>query len=269
MAAGTLVWLQRTPSRRAPCEAVDSGVLRIDSGLEGDRHARPASSRQVVLVSAEVLDQLGLPYGATREQLTIAGLGPLGAGDIVTIGDARVELVRERVPCRVMEGVRKGLEHELRGRGGWCGRVTATGAIRIGDPVTLVPAATTDGDPPWLHDYLLAITAWESSPPKPAEPSGWGFPERLAHLVAWDERGAERIDALASGAPDQHWGADDIDGFNAAAVARLAPRGSDDLDRLWVLHDTCSTAVVEAARRHSTIASAWVKALTAHYQEHT
>ncbi len=267
MAGCTLVWIQRTPSKGAACVALDEAVLRADFGLEGDRHARPASSRQVVLVAAEVLDDLGLPYGATREQLTITSLGDVGAGDIVTIGEAAIELVRPRVPCRIMERVRPGLERELRGRGGWCGRVVHGGQIHVGQPVERTgPDGGTD--PSWLRDYLAALAQWEASPPTLPLPGEWGFAERLAHLVAWDERGANRIAALAGGAPEETWDQAQIDSFNDAAVARLCS-GDGRLSTLWDLHDTWSTAVVEAARRHPEHAQTWVRSLAAHYREHS
>lgn len=268
MPVGSVVWIQRTPSRGASCEPLSSASLREDWGIEGDRHARPASSRQVVLVAAEVLDDLSLPYGATREQLTVAGLADLRRGDVVEIGDARVELVRLRVPCRVMEGVRIGLERELDGRGGWCGRVLSSGEIRVGDAVA-VASDRSSCDPEWVDAYLRAIAEWEASPPQPAVAGEWGFPERLAHLIAWDERAATRIAALAAGAADEQWGPTDIDAFNAEAVARLLTEaGERGADHLWVVHDSWSTAVVDAARRHPAHAESWVRGLTTHYREH-
>lgn len=219
-------------------------------------------------MAAEVLDDLGLPYGATREQLTIAGLPDLRRGDVLELGDARIELVRLRVPCRIMEGVRIGLEHQLDGRGGWCGRVLVGGEIHVGNEVTVAGPAS-GSDPPWLDAYLQAIASWEASPPPQAIDGEWSFPERLAHLIAWDERAATRITALAGGAADESWGPADIDAFNAAAVDRLlVEAGERGTDHLWVVHDIWSTAVVDAARRHPRHAESWVQALTTHYQEH-
>jgi MOSC domain-containing protein YiiM len=262
---GRVVGLHRIPSKGAVPERLAEAVVRTDWGVEGDRHARPGSSRQVVLVQSEVLDALRLGPGVTREQLTVSGLGSLAAGDVLVAGRAgavRLELVRPRVPCRVMDRVRPGLMAELQGRGGWCARVLAGGTLRPGDVVTVERAATED--PPWLADYLAALAAWEAGSPSPPAGDGWAtFAERLAHLVAWDQRGAERIEALAGGASQQQWGPTDIDAFNAAAVDRL--RGAD----LWVLHDDWSTAVVDAARRWPALAEPWVRSLTKHYREHT
>lgn len=257
-----MVGLHRTPARKAPLEPLAEAVIRQDWGVEGDRHARPASSRQIVLTQSEVLDALGIAPGATREQLTCSGLGVVGAGDVVVTGSVRLELVRPRVPCPVMDGIRPGLMDELRGRAGWCARVLAGGIVRPGDEAAVERRGV--GDPPWLADYLAALATWEAAPPRAPGSDGWGtFAERLAHLVAWDERGVQRIDALAGGAPSQQWGPTDVDAFNAAAVERL--RGGD----LWTLHDHWSTAVVDAARRWPAHAEPWVRSLAAHYREHT
>ncbi len=261
MATGRIVGLHRVPARRLPVERLDEAVLRADWGVEGDRHARPASSRQVVLVQSEVLDELRLPPGATREQLTVSGVGELAAGLVLHVGrDAQLELVRPRVPCRVMDDVRPGLMDELQGRGGWCARVLAGGTVRPGD-VVLTGGAVDD--PPWLRAYLRALAEWEASPVRAEnDGDGWSFADRLAHLVAWDQRGAERIEARAAGGPEAG-GPTDIDAFNAAAVTRL--RNQD----LWVLHDDWSTAVVAAARRWPAHAEPWVRSLTSHYRDHT
>lgn len=271
---GRVVGLHRIRSKGAVPERLAEAEVRADWGVVGDRHARPRSSRQVVLVQSEVLDELGLAPGQTREQLTVAGfgVGSLRAGDVMAVGrTVRLELVRPRVPCRVMDGIRPGLMAALAGRGGWCARVVGGGTVAPGDIVTVAAGgagAGADGvspDPPWLGEYLAALAAWEASPPLLDGIDGWGsFEERLAHLIAWDQRGAERIAALAAGAPSTTaFAATDIDAFNAAAVDRL--RGAD----LWVLHDDWSTAVVDAARRWPSAAEAWVRTLTAHYREHT
>lgn len=267
MSAGRVVGLHRTPAAKLPVERLDEAVVITDFGIEGDRHARPGSSRQVVLTQREVLDALGLAPGATREQLTVSGFDALRGGDVLEIGDVRLELVRPRVPCRVMDKVRPGLRAELEGRGGWCARVLAGGRVRPGDVVTLGAVS----DPPWLGDYRTASARWEASAftTGPATDDGWPSPEaRLAHLVAWEERAVARIAELAAGGdvtalpPPPHT---DIDAFNAAAVDRLLGGGVN----LWDAHDASSTAVLIAARRWPEHAEAWVRSLTGHYREHT
>ena len=262
MSSARVTGVHRTPARGLPLERLAEAEVREDWGVEGDRHARPSSLRQVVLTSAEVLDDLGLAPGATREQLTVRGLGDLAIGDVVTIGVVRLEVTGPRVPCRIMDRVRPGLMEELRGRGGWCLRVLAGGVVRPGDVADVERGAV--GDPPWLREYLEALGAWEAGTGAPPD-DGWStFADRFAHLVAWDRRAAECIEAAAAGAPAATM-ATDIDAFNTAAVAELAARG----DVLWVLHDDWSTAVVEAARRWPEHARPWVRSLTDHYREHT
>jgi MOSC domain-containing protein YiiM len=258
MASGTVVGLHRIPIRRAAPEPLAEAIFRADFGVEGDHHARAGRSRQVVVAEGEVLDELDLPPGSIREQLTVTGAGRLGAGVVVEIGTVRLEIVTPRVPCHVMETVRPGLERELRGRGGWCARVVVGGVVKIGDAVR-----TSKGDDPtWLTDYLVAIAEWEAVPPEQrAFEPGWHFREQFSHLIAWDERGTTRIAAAAAGESQEPLG--DNDAFNAAAVARLA-----DAD-LWELRDKWSTALVNAARLHPDHAKPWVTALARHYREHS
>ena len=270
MSRGRVVGLHRTPVTKLPPERLESATVVADFGIEGDRHARPGSSRQVVLTQREVLDELRLPAGATREQLTVAGLAQLSAGDVLVLGSSvRLELVRPRVPCRVMDRVRPGLREELEGRGGWCARVLVGGTLRCGDEVTVERAPA--GDPSWLVDYREASAAWEASAftTGPTADDGWATPEaRMAHLIAWEEHAARRIASLgaaggAAGSPAPAPAPTDIDAFNAAAVDRLA--GAD----LWTRHDEWSTALLDAARRWPDEAEPWVRSLTAHYREHT
>ena len=264
MTEGRVVGLHRSPASKLPPERIDVAVLREDWGVEGDRHARPGSSRQVVLTQRETLDDLHLEAGTIREQLTIAGVGTLRAGDVVTVGPSvRLQLTKPRVPCRRMDSIRPGLRAELEGRGGWCARVLAGGEIRCGDGVTV--EGTEDGDPRWLVEYVAAMAAWEASPTLLSKTDdGWAtFDDRLAHLVAWDERAAERIAAVAAGADPTSFGPTDVDAFNADAVARL--RGA----KLWDLQDTWSTAVIDAARRWPAVAEPWLRSLAAHYRDHT
>ena len=260
MADGRVVGLHRTPARKVPPERLDVAVLRHDWGIEGDHHARAGSSRQVVLTQREILDDLKLKAGTIREQLTVAGLvvGSLAEGDVVRIGPSvRLQLTKPRVPCGLMDRIRPGLRAELRGRGGWCARVLDGGEVRCGDEVVVEDEA---GDPRWLIDYQAATGAWEASPGL----EGWAsFDDQLAHLAAWDERAAQRVEAIAAGADPASFGPTDLDAFNAAAIERL--RGAD----LWDHQDTWSTALVDAARRWPHVAESWVRAQTQHYREHT
>src|SRR5688500_12772344 len=101
MTQGQVVGLHRPPSRRSPLEPHYSVAVVADRGVYGDHHQRPGSSRQVMLVEAEVLDELRLQPGEVREQVAVRGL-QLAAGDVLSIGGVRLEIVKPRNPCEVM-----------------------------------------------------------------------------------------------------------------------------------------------------------------------
>lgn len=238
MPAGVVEGLHRTPARRAAVEALRDATVVADLGIDGDHHARSGSSRQVVLVPAEVLDDLDLKPGDLREQLCVRGLPSLTAGDVLEIGTARLEVVKPRVPCAVMDGVRRGLRAQLEGRAGWCTRVTAGGRVALGDPVRV----SRLDDPDWLSDFRVALALYEAAPR--ADADAHRLREELAHLI---ERATH----------------------NGVGVSSPVPPGPDaTLSRLYLLHDLATTAVVEAARLHGESAEPWVTALAAHYREH-
>ena len=157
---GTVSGLHRTPVRRGAAEPVAEVALIADLGVEGDHHVQAGSLRQVVLAAQEVLDDLGLAAGAVREQLTVAGIGAVGAGDHLAFpSGARIRLTRPRVPCGVMNKVRTGLRNEMLGRGGWCARVVTSGTVVTGDDVVVTPAPYA----PAADRYLDAMTRWEEA----------------------------------------------------------------------------------------------------------
>ena len=69
----------------------ESAVEAIkNKGLKGCIHGRPDSKRQVLLMDRETLDKFGLPPGAIKENVTVAGI------DFQTLGSgATVESWRE------------------------------------------------------------------------------------------------------------------------------------------------------------------------------
>src|SRR3989442_1414869 len=70
----TVVALHLSKSGRAPLVSVPRVDAVLETGLEGDRHGKRGSRRQVLLVEQEVLDEIGLEPGAIREQVTVRGL---------------------------------------------------------------------------------------------------------------------------------------------------------------------------------------------------
>lgn len=136
----TVVALFRCPGHRAPMEPVTAVWAEANWGLLGDAHARPDSSRQVLLMAQEILDALGLWPGAVRENITLQGLplDQLRPGDRLQIGEAILEITKPCTPCARMDEIRPGLQETLRGRRGILARVLQSGWIRCGDPVRWV-----------------------------------------------------------------------------------------------------------------------------------
>lgn len=220
-------------------------------GIEGDHHGRPGSSRQVVLVEAEVLDDLDLQPGQIREQLCIRGL-TVSAGDVIEIGSVRLEVVKPRVPCGVMDDVRPGLRSQLVGRAGWCARAVTGGRIVVGDAVAIGQV----DDPPWLHDFRQALAAYEATP-RPAR-QGFDLCHELAHLGDRNDRCVELLSSLTARSTDDTTGTGALERWRSDATT----------SEMYRVHDTSATAVVEAARRSGAAAEQPIRSLAAHYREH-
>lgn len=131
----TVVALHLSKSSRAPLVSVPSANAVLETGLEGDRHARPRGRRQVLLVEQEVLEEFGLDPGAIREQVTVRGLGldRLALGARIRVGGALLEVAGPCAPCSRMDEVRPGLQQALDGRRGRFVRVIQAGAFAVGD----------------------------------------------------------------------------------------------------------------------------------------
>lgn len=153
---GTIIALHLSVGHRQPMAAVPEVHAVADLGLEGDRHARPGGRRQVLLMEAETLGELGLAPGDVRENITTAGLPlmDLAAGTRLRLGETVVlELTAECEPCARMDEVRPGLRKTLEGRRGVLARVLTGGRIRIGDPILVEAVALPVEDALDLHPF--------------------------------------------------------------------------------------------------------------------
>ena len=137
----TVVALHLCKTSRAPLVAVPSVNAVVETGLEGDRHARLKSRRQVLLMEQEVLDEFGLAPGAVREQVTVRGLdlGKLTFGSRIRVGSAVLEVAGMCAPCARMEEVKPGLKQAIDGRRGRFVRVVEAGSFAVGDPLHVDP----------------------------------------------------------------------------------------------------------------------------------
>lgn len=141
--AAHVVSVHIAPARRAPMEALAAAEVKANWGAVGDHHARPDSTRQVLLVEAEILDRLGLPPGAVRENFTVRGLDlmRLGGGSRLLLGaEVELELTKYCQPCRRLEEIRPGLIREIAGHRGMLARVLRGGTVRPGDPIAVLHA---------------------------------------------------------------------------------------------------------------------------------
>jgi len=115
-----------------------------DRGFAGCIHGRPGSRRQVLLMDLETLEELGIPPGAVKENITTRGLNvrDLKGGQRLRVGEALLEVTVPCEPCYRMDEIRRGLQDELRGRRGMLCRVIEAGRIRRGDAIEVLNGAS-------------------------------------------------------------------------------------------------------------------------------
>ena len=129
---------------RQPMREVEKATAAADRGLEGCRHARPGSRRQLLIVDREMIDSFGLQPGQIKENITTEGLrvNDLVKGQRLEVGQAVLEVTGPCDPCSRMDEIRMGLQRELVGQRGTLCRVIEGGRIQRGDTIQL--AAATD-----------------------------------------------------------------------------------------------------------------------------
>ena len=115
-----------------------------NKGFAGCIHGRPESSRQVLLMDAETLALLGVAHGELLENVTTLGLAlnELRAGQELQVGEAVLAVTKSCTPCERMDGIRPGLQEELRGRRGMLCKVVKGGRIRCGDSIQIQAPAS-------------------------------------------------------------------------------------------------------------------------------
>jgi MOSC domain-containing protein YiiM len=123
----------------------------LDGGIPGDAHFAPGSLRQLLLIEAETLAELGVETGSVKENITVEGLPLMGlaAGTRLEVGQAELEITKECEPCSRMDEIRDGLKAELIGRRGMMAKVSRPGLVRRGDPIrVLLPAPLAESPAP-------------------------------------------------------------------------------------------------------------------------
>ena len=141
---GRITWIGLRPARRSAMQAVDRAQAAL-SGLAGD-HAR-AGKRAVTLIQAEHLPVIAALAGLSevspetlRRNLVVSGLNLSATrGRVLAIGAARLRVTGPCAPCSRMEhALGPGGYNAMRGHGGWCAEILASGDIETGAPVTVL-----------------------------------------------------------------------------------------------------------------------------------
>jgi MOSC domain-containing protein YiiM len=137
MARIAAIWT--SPAKRSAMVPRERARAVEEQGLEGCAHARAGTKRQVLFASAQHLDDLGVDYGAIKENFTVAGddVHTWPVGRRVHVGEAEFEITMVCDPCERMEEIRPGLQEELEGRRGMLARVVKSGTVAVGDEIRL------------------------------------------------------------------------------------------------------------------------------------
>jgi MOSC domain-containing protein YiiM len=127
-----------------PVREFDEVFAVENKGLKDCVHGRPGSSRQLLLMDVETLDEFGIAPGRVKENITTRGIKLEGLliGQRIRIGEALLEITKECEPCHQMDAIRQGLQEALRGRRGILCRVVEPGTIRRGDSIEIIERQT-------------------------------------------------------------------------------------------------------------------------------
>ncbi len=131
-----------SPARKSGVSTrLDRARAVAGHGFEGCAHANPPK-REVLFVSKEHLDGLGLEPGEIRENITVEGadVQTWPVGSHVRAGAALFEITMVCDPCHRMDELRDGLRAQLEERRGMLARVVSGGEVAVGDAVELVSA---------------------------------------------------------------------------------------------------------------------------------
>jgi hypothetical protein len=146
MSSGVVEAIHISPGAGEPLKALEMISVRSGVGLEGDRYALGLGyyshdlrvSRDLTLVEAEVVDELGLAPGETRRNVTTRGvrLNEL-LGKRFRVGEILCEGTRLCEPCQhLVDLIGKPVLKPLVHRGGLREDILEDGEIRVGDRIS-------------------------------------------------------------------------------------------------------------------------------------
>jgi MOSC domain-containing protein YiiM len=137
----TVVSIHLAADHGAPVEAVPAVSARAGMGLEGDRHFRAEGGappgEALTLIEEEVVDDVGLPPGGTRRQVTVRGVRLHDLiGRRFRVGPVECYGVEICEPCLTLErNTRPGIIKDLVHRAGINADILTDGMITVGDEV--------------------------------------------------------------------------------------------------------------------------------------
>ncbi len=144
---GTVRGIAYRNKKKAEMLETRSVQVTPERGVEGCYRGKPGD-RQVTVMSLEDWQRAcadineDLHWTTRRANLLVEDIsfGHASVGDIIQIGELRMQIKMETDPCRRMEQARKGLMKALMPdwRGGACCRVISGGEIKVGDQVEVI-----------------------------------------------------------------------------------------------------------------------------------
>jgi MOSC domain-containing protein YiiM len=136
----TVVAIHVGPVEAGPLESVASVRAEAGHGLVGDRQFRADAAppgEALTLVEDEVVQEAGIPRGATRRQVTTRGVRLTDLiGKRFRVGPVECYGVELCEPCRHLQDMtRPGLIKELAHRAGIRADILTDGTLSVGDEV--------------------------------------------------------------------------------------------------------------------------------------
>ena len=110
-------------------------------GIEGDVHAQWGSTRQLLIVSRQTVEDFAIAEGDLGENLLIDGeIEQYTSGQILKIGEnVLIRLTFRCEPCQNLEKIQPGLIKKIKSRRGFLGMVVEGGEVRRADKITDLP----------------------------------------------------------------------------------------------------------------------------------
>ena len=126
-------------ARGEPMREFEEVFAVENKGFKECLHGRSGSTRQVLVMDHETLEEFGIAPGRARENITTRGiaLGKLLLGQRLRAGEVLLEVTKPCTPCHQMDEIRQGLQEAIRGRRGLLCRVVESGRIGRGDRVEM------------------------------------------------------------------------------------------------------------------------------------